>query len=215
MLNMRVLPVQRLGWVMLGLFLASCVTINIYFPAAAAEEAARTIVRDVLGKDQQAQPPSQTPSGQAPVEQPQSAVPVNGARWLAEQLLNAFVPTAEAAGAPNIDISTPAIIRLRNAMAQRQKQLAPFYRSGAIGFAAHGLVAERDMASVSLRDRNRLRSLVSAENADRNALYREIARANGHPEWEKDVRATFAKVWVQEAPKGYWYQTADKRWRQR
>ena len=41
------------------------------------------------------------------------------------------------------------------------------------------------------------------------------SRANGHPEWEGDVRSTFAKVWAQEAPKGYWYQDAGGGWRQR
>ena len=50
MLNIRVLQVQRLGWVMLGLFLASCVTINIYFPAAAAEKAADKIIHEVWGE---------------------------------------------------------------------------------------------------------------------------------------------------------------------
>lgn len=213
MTNVRMSDLRWMGWPLLGLVLASCVTINIYFPAAAAEEAARTIVRDVLGKDQQGQMPA--PSGQVPVEQPQSAVPVDAARWLAEQLLNALVPAAEAAGTPNININTPAIKRLRIDMAKRQQQLAPFYRSGAIGFAANGLVAEHNMAAVSLRDRNRLRLLLGDENSDRTALYREIARANGHPEWDKQVRETFAKVWVQEAPKGYWYQTAEGGWRQR
>jgi hypothetical protein len=46
-------------------------------------------------------------------------------------------------------------------------------------------------------------------------LYREIARANGHPEWEKDIRKTFARVWVQEAGRGYWYQDARGQWRQK
>ena len=35
-----------------GLALSACVTINIYFPAAAAEDAARVIVRDVLNDEQ-------------------------------------------------------------------------------------------------------------------------------------------------------------------
>ncbi|MGB5649519.1 MAG: DUF1318 domain-containing protein, partial [Sedimenticolaceae bacterium] len=35
-----------LGYPLMALALTACVTINIYFPAAAAEEAARTIVRD-------------------------------------------------------------------------------------------------------------------------------------------------------------------------
>ncbi|MEJ2612714.1 MAG: DUF1318 domain-containing protein, partial [Candidatus Thiodiazotropha sp.] len=29
---------------------------------------------------------------------------------------------------------------------------------------------------------------------------------NGHPEWEESIREIFARVWVEEAPKGYWYQ---------
>ena len=34
-----------------GLFLAACVTINVYFPAAAAEQAADKIINDVLGTE--------------------------------------------------------------------------------------------------------------------------------------------------------------------
>ena len=40
------------GYPLMALALTACVTINIYFPAAAAEEAARTIVRDVLKSEQ-------------------------------------------------------------------------------------------------------------------------------------------------------------------
>ncbi|HFC54154.1 MAG TPA: DUF1318 domain-containing protein, partial [Gammaproteobacteria bacterium] len=45
--------------------------------------------------------------------------------------------------------------------------------------------------------------------------YREIARANGHPEWEPEIRATFARVWAEEARPGYWYQDAQGRWHRR
>ena len=34
-----------------ALFVASCVTINVYFPAAAAEKAADRIIEQVLGDD--------------------------------------------------------------------------------------------------------------------------------------------------------------------
>ena len=85
----------------------------------------------------------------------------------------------------------------------------------AIGFDGRGSVAIRDPNAVSLGDRNRLKKLVADENDDRSKLYREIARANGHPEWEERVRSTFAKVWVQEAPAGYWYQSAGGAWQQR
>ena len=42
---------------LLGLTLISCVTINIYFPAAAAEKVAEQIVDDVLQSDTKSQQP--------------------------------------------------------------------------------------------------------------------------------------------------------------
>ncbi|MCB1763817.1 MAG: DUF1318 domain-containing protein, partial [Gammaproteobacteria bacterium] len=39
--------------------------------------------------------------------------------------------------------------------------------------------------------------------------------ANGHPEWESDVRATFARTWSQKAEKGWWYQPTPGNWKQR
>jgi len=205
MLNKRII-----GWPLLALLLASCVTINIYFPAAAAEEAARTIVRDVLGKgegegEEQAQPPAT----------PQSSLQHSAWILVAQRLTDALIPSAHAAGQADIDISSPAISALRRSMAARQSQLDPFYRSGAIGFDNNGMVAVRDASAIGLRDRTTVKKLVADENRDRSALYREIARANGHPEWEGDVRATFARVWAQEARRGYWYQNANGSWQQR
>lgn len=195
------------------LMLAACVTINIYFPAAAAEEAARTIVRDVLGKEA-------APADKAPAPAPKDdkdamndalyRAPVAVVGWVLEHL----VSPAQAAEA-NININTPAVSQLRRSMASRQGALSGYYRSGAIGFDNNGLVAVRDLGAVPLPERGRLRQLVADENRDRNALYREIARANGHPEWESDIRNTFARVWVQEAGRGYWYQDARGQWHQK
>jgi len=200
-----------LGYLSLSVVLAACVTINIYFPAAAAEEAAREIVREVLEQGEPA------PEAAPQVDDKQSAVapahPPVLMVW-GVQLLERLVPEAQAARA-DINISTPAISALRKSMEARQRQLAPFYRAGAIGFDNRGLVSIRDLNAVALPQRNQLKKLVAEENADRNALYREIARANGHPEWESEVRATFARVWVEEAPRGYWYQDAGGNWRQR
>lgn len=193
-----------------SLMLAACVTINIYFPAAAAEEAAREIVRDVL-KGEDAKPGSKP----LPNDDKQSAVgaPPLMLAWLVKGLEH-LIPIAAATEA-NIDISSPVIDAVRQRMARRQKQLGPFYRSGAIGFDRQGTLSLRDIKAVDLANRNRVKKLLSEENRDRNALYREIAKANGHPEWEAKIRATFAKVWVDEAPAGYWYQDAKGGWRQR
>ncbi len=194
---------------LLVLFLSACVTINIYFPAAAAEEAARTIVRDVLQSEESTE--DAAPQGS---DQSSSATPESVLLIAFGTLLDRLVPSAHA-GQADIDINTSAIRAIRGSMQKRQSQLAPFYQAGAIGFDNRGSVAVRDLGAVGLKDRNRLKKLVADENSDRSRLYREIAQANGHPEWEPDVRDTFAKVWAQEAPPGYWYQDTGGSWRQR
>jgi uncharacterized protein len=197
---------------LLALFLGACVTINIYFPAAAAEEAARTIVRDVLqGADAVPEPPA-APSIDG--EKSSGAPDAPFVLRLVGHGLAFLVPSAHAASA-DIDIDTPAIRTLRTRMQQRQSGLAPFFASGAIGFGRNGDVAVRDLAAVPLAERNRVKKLVQEENADRGRLYREIATANGHPEWADDVRRTFAQVWIEEARRGWWYQDAGGAWRQR
>ena len=197
-----------IGFSMTALALTACVTINIYFPAAAAEEAARTIVRDVLKSEQSESVPSpKVDDRQSQQNQPSFMLVAFGV------VLEKLVPEAQAAQA-DININTPAIRAIRSSMQSRQASLAAFYNSGAIGFDSNGSVGVRDLAAAPLKDRNRLKKLVADENADRSRLYKEIARANGHPEWEGDVRATFAKVWVQEAPPGYWYRAGGS-WRQR
>lgn len=199
------IKMQSLGYIWLMFLLSSCVTINIYFPAAAAEEAARIIVRDVLDKE--------TPEAKPDAKQGQHTPSASGliliSRWL-EQL----IPAAHAAQ-PNINIDSPAIKQISRAMQQRHKALQAYFVSGALGFAQNGLVVIRDANALPLRERNKAKKLVADENADRDALYREIARANGYPEWEGQVRNTFAKVWADEAPQGYWYQNANGQWKKR
>jgi len=201
---------RKFGWALSTLFLAACVTINIYFPAAEAEEAARTIVRDVLEEAVPDAAPMETPVPQE--GQPQSG---SDARyrflWIAGMLMEVSVGTVQAADA-DINIDTPAINSLRASLGKRAAALASYYRSGAVGFDLNGGVTLRDPAAVPLKDRNQVKKLVADENQDRNALYREVARANGHPEWEADIRKTFARVWVQEAKPGFWYQKPDGSW---
>lgn len=118
----------------------------------------------------------------------------------------------QALAAADLEINTPAISQLKNAMQSRHGQLASHYASGAVGLTRDGLVALRDAAAVPLAQRQAVNSLVAAENQDRQALYREIARANGHPEWEEEVRTTFAQRWVQKAAPGWWVQNHGGAW---
>ena len=68
---------------------------------------------------------------------------------------------------------------------------------------------------VGLAERRNLERIVGEENADRNAVYREIAIANGHPEWEGDIRGTFARQWNANARSGWYYQQSDGSWAQK
>jgi len=191
----RLISLTALASVMM---LAACVTINVYFPEAAAEKAADRFIRDVLGEDVPA--PSSTG--------PQAA---RTSWW------HALSPVGVAhAQSPDIDINTPQIQAIKERMRERQSEhLAAWFDAGAIGFSNDGLIEIRDRSAVSLSERRNLERVVSEENADRNAVYREIAIANGHPEWENDIRQTFARQWIANARSGWYYQTEDGSWTQK
>ena len=112
----------------------------------------------------------------------------------------------------NLEINTPAIAALQRTMQERHAQLLPLYATGAVGLTRDGNVALRDANAVPLAQRAQANSLVAAENADRASLYREIARANNKPEWENDIRSTFAQRWIDKAQAGWYYQNASGAW---
>ncbi len=187
------------------LFITACVTINVYFPTAQAVEAADQIIRGVYGEEQAPAAPAEQPAPGSSLQLPDNHKPllVGVLEWL----------VAPAQANADINIQSPAINTIRASMEARFAALKPFYDNGSIGMTADGLITVRDLNSVPLRDRKTVNTLVADENRDRNALYKEIARANGHPEWEADIRSTFAKRWVANAPGGWWYQEGG--WKQK
>ena len=198
---------SRLPYLLAAMWmLAACVTINIYFPAAQAQEAAEKIVEDILsGSDADAPAPdSQLEKGSA---LPHAAPGVG----LLKGVLEWVVPAAHAAEV-KFSTDTPEVRKLQASMKSRFASLKPYYDQGAIGFTRDALVAVRDEGAIPLRDRAKVQKLVAAENADRSQMYKAIALANGHPEWEQDIRATFAGTWIKEASPGWWYQNAQGAW---
>jgi uncharacterized protein len=208
--SLRFGPVRFGKVLVLGaaLALAACVTINVYFPAAAAEKAADKIIDDIVGSE------AKTTSK----DDKRSAVPPeSGAVLLAAAgaVLDFLVPTAEAAQA-DLNVSTPAIRQLVAAMEERHTRLKKYYDSGAVGLTRDGLVEVRDQNLLPLPERNTTRKLVADENADRANLYREIATANGHPEWETDIRNIFAERWASRAAgEGWYFQDSSGAWQKK
>jgi uncharacterized protein len=194
------------------LALSACVTINVYFPAAAAEKAADKIIEDVWGGDKQ-------PSDSATKREGDKQTAVRDARAervllaAAASVLNFIVAPAHAQA--DLNIATPAVRQLTQSMEARHAQLKKYYDGGSIGLTRDGLVQVRDQNLVPLPERNSVRKLVAEENADRTNLYREIAAANGHPEWEADIRTTFAERWSSKAAAGWYFQDASGAWKQK
>lgn len=124
--------------------------------------------------------------------------------WLA---LLALCLSAAAFAEADLKVSSPGIVALRQSLHARFDQMRPYLDSGAVGLTADGLFAVRDAGAVPLAARQSVNALVAAENQDRNALYAEIANANGHPEWQAEIRSTFAQRWIEHAHPGWWVQS--------
>jgi uncharacterized protein len=209
----RVLPVKL---ALASFMIAACVTVNVYFPAAEAERAADRAIDVVKGEPASSGTQPQRERGDSEttrvvpgfVEPPVLVAALGRA-------LEMLVPAAHAQQA-NIDISSPEVKAILGSMAQRyQGELKKYFASGAIGYAANGDIAVRDQNAVPLTERATVKRLVAEDNSDRASLYAAIAKANGHPEWESDVRQTFARRWVERADPGEYYQDTGGNWVQK
>lgn len=228
----------RLNALLASLLLAACVTINVYFPAGAAERAADQIIDSVIkgaggGQPGTARPPTAAPPAPAPASTPADtpstsalsvggmtlAVSTDGAallRTLIGRVLTFMVPAAHAQPQANIDVSSAEIRAITASMQSRFTQLERFFDSGVVGLTAEGLIDVRDIGSATLPDRALVKRLVAEDNRDRNTLYDAIARENGRPEWEPDIRRIFAQRWVERGAKpGWFFRDLDGNWKQR
>ena len=209
---------QWLGMPVAGaLLLSACVTINVYFPAAEAKEAAREFVEKVI--DEADKVNIQDESGK------ESPADGGGMAMLHKRFdfdASGFDPwmlvgigSAQAQSAPDITIKTPAIQAIQSRMESRfASTLRAGFDSGALGFTSDGLITVRDAGKLELKDRVSMNAAVADDNRDRKAVYREVAVANGHPEWESQIRDVFAKQWIASARPGWWYQSGGS-WKQK
>ncbi|GAB4264332.1 MAG: YdbL family protein [Deferrisomatales bacterium] len=172
---------------------ASCVTINIYFPAEEVRHAADKIVNEVW---ERAEPPPEPPAEPKPSGD-------SSFRWLGP---------ASAHAAQDIEVSTPEIRAIKASIKQRFAQLRPYLDSGHVGLGADGLLKVRTAEGLGLRARGEVNRLVAAENEDRLRLYGEIARANGFPDRVGEVQAIFAESWRDQADPGWYLEQKDGSW---
>jgi uncharacterized protein YdbL (DUF1318 family) len=191
--------------VLIAVFAVSCVTINVYFPEAAAVETADRIIDKVRGEES-----TESTSRLRPQRSDQPSRLVAIAAGVGRFLIS----DAQAQQSVDFDKPSPEKTALENSLAARFPSLRPYLDSGAIGLADSGLLEIRDRNLVPLKDRNAVLQLVAAQNNDWNALYAEIARLNDHPEWQDNIRRTFAERWVAKADKGWFYREGGT-WKQK
>jgi len=116
----------------------------------------------------------------------------------------------------NIDVDSPGIAAIKGRMQTRHTTLAPLYENGSIGLMKDGSITIRILNNVPINQRQTIVAMVNDENNDRDALYREVARVNKHPEWERQIRETFALRWQQKMQSmGWWFQDEMGTWKKR
>ena len=188
-----------------AVLVTACVTINVYFPAAEAREAAKEFVEKVIGDEA---PAANGPGAALTPASSSPALLASRIDWLS--LVG--IGSAHAQSQPDITLKTPAI---QARMAARfDSQLRAGFDAGALGFAADGTIVVRDAGKLALKDRVAINQAVADDNRDRKAVYREVAVANGHPEWEPQIRDVFARQWIASARSGWWYESGGS-WKQK
>ena len=161
------------------LLVGACVTINIYFPAEKVESVAGEIVDDIRGP--------------RPENMPDSDQKRQGF-FRGRSLLASLVPVAWAQDATTV--SNPAIRELKDRMKARYAQLKPWFANGVLQEGNDGFVAIVQTNNLGLKDKGTVRNLVTAENNDRQNLYREVAKAlNIDPSQTGRIAEIFAKEW--------------------
>ena len=201
-----------IGLPLAALALSACVTINVYFPAAEAKAAAREFVEKVIDET----PPAGDDGGMAYLVEPRPQGGPSAAGFAFDPLALVGIGQAHAQSQPDINIRTPAIQAIQARMESRFNSiLRDAFNAGALGFGNDGMIVVRDPGKLGLKDRVVVNNAVADDNRDRKAVYREIAVANGHPEWEAQIRRVFAAQWVESARSGWWYQDPGGSWKQK
>lgn len=195
---------MRRMWFLGVLAVTACVTVNIYFPAAAVQQAADEIVDETWGE----KPKSPAPAGQT--ERIWKTFPFE--RYAARALSFSLVSDAQAAQEADINISNPAIRAIKERMRQRAEQLKPFLNSKNVGIDKNGYLTVLNTDGIGLRERSQVNQLVAAENQDRSALYAEIAKANNLEGSTNRIQQIFADTWRDKAQKGWQIQQNDGKW---
>lgn len=207
---------------------AACVTINVYFPAAAIKDLSKQIEEEVrkeaATQQQESTKPGETapaaPQGQPAPSQgqaPGAASEGAGTGTGALSSLLGITPAYAQAGIAQPEISNPAIRKIIESRAARVAPINDYKARGVIGENNGALIEARSLDSLpDLKARAEVGRLVKAENTDREELFREIAAAKKVAAADlPKIRETYASTLREQARPGDWIQMPDGAWKQK
>ena len=186
----------------------ACVTINVYFPEAAIKDLSKQIEEQVQ-KEAAKQPAPETPP---PAEKEEAK---GKSASLLDLVLGVTPALAQEVAAP--EVSSPAIRKIIESRATRVAQINEFKAKGVIGESNRALLEPRALDTLTdLKARAQVQQLVKAENADRDALFKEIAAAkNVDLAQLPKIQETYAATLRDNARPGDWIQLPDGAWKQK
>lgn len=173
------------------------ITINVYFPAESVQQAADVIEDEVRG-----QVLEQETSESAPGPQSKAA-----GGWLERLCPPAYAQEVD------LSIDTPEIQKITASRKERFAKIDDLLTKGVIGEGNDGLIKEKDIRSLPLKEVAAARKLVQEENADRQKLYQAIATANKiDQEKIADIGKNFALKIREKLRPGQFYQDDKGAW---
>lgn len=190
----------RVAAALVVLALAGCVEVNVVlnFPAARLQSAADEIVQEVQEGKEEAS---------------------SGDHWMDSCVL--YVANSDELYAPaeesdiNIKVTNAKITALKGRMKQRFAAIKALKDRGAIGEGLKGYVEVRNEAfgELSLQEKGQANRTVSAENADRKALYLELLAANEiGKERLGDLQKIFSNSWYKAAQPTWFVRKSAREW---
>lgn len=197
--------------VLLSLGLAfACVTINVYFPEEEIKDLSQQIEEEVRRQAEDAKDAEET-------EEPQTGRAAERPSATSFALLALTVPAALEGGQSDVpapEVTNPAIRRIIDSRAERLPAINRLKSAGVVGENNSALLEIRDLQRLGdLRARAEAQRLVKEENADRELLFKEIARAKGVDFSQLPlIRQTYAGTMRQNARPGDWIQLPDGTW---
>ena len=193
----------RYFWIPLSVFfVVNCavITVNIYFPTEAVEKAAEKIINEIAsGEEPQTIPEENKPQGLLWKNVPHYSL--GNATVYAEDI--------------DLNITTPAIRTIIERMKTRYHDIARFNDTGVVGESYDGMLVIREMGGLTGEDIRTVKRVLSAENSDREMLYKELATANKISLSEIDkIKTIFAETRREKAKAGDWFKDKNGTWSQ-